>query len=467
MAKMYPDNISEYMPTDSERFVYNSLKTQLPDTFDVFYSVEWTTFRDGNLVKSEADFIIASPDYGFLCLEVKGGNSIRVENNVWYVDDSIYGERRLNCSPYEQAEKSMYYFHNMFSNKYNTEYQGTFGAGAVFPFYAIGDDIVIDNRNRNCTIDCNDMNNIYIKIKKMFKFWAGASFGIRYYPESQHKAFLELVKERIALSAAAGALVKYKENQFDIINRVQDNYVYFLTNIKQFFIKGGAGTGKTWIAMKMANTDSSEGKSVLFVCYSRCLSDFVKQEINNKRIACLSTNELFASPFCKRKYDSIYVDEAQDLDTDTAEAIRSLLKDPLNSRLGVFYDDVQILREDSFGDGFKIKTKPYLLRENIRNTSSIYNWTSKKTNLGMDVISNPVEGPEPVTETVNEQGQLTLRLESIFKRFLDEESLPSHSLVIITDDVKKLLKEYSLGIAKWKLVRDFSGEKNQIRVVSV
>ena len=61
--------------------------------------------------------------------------------------------------------------------------------------------------------------------------------------------------------------------------------------------------------------------------------------------------------------------------------------------LGVFFDDVQVLREESFGNGFGIGELPYLLRENIRNTANIYNWTAEKTNLGTDMVANPVEGP--------------------------------------------------------------------------
>ena len=98
MANMYPKNISEYLPTDSERIVYQELKNQLPDTFDVFYSVSWTSYYAGRLVKSEADFIVASPDYGFLCLEVKGGNGIRIEDNNWYLSDAVHGERKSRYS---------------------------------------------------------------------------------------------------------------------------------------------------------------------------------------------------------------------------------------------------------------------------------------------------------------------------------------------------------------------------------
>lgn len=88
MANMYPKNIAEYLPEDSEKVVYYALKSQLPESFDVFYSVKWTTYEKGQRIQSESDFIVASPEYGFLCLEVKGGNGIEIgENNHWKLID--------------------------------------------------------------------------------------------------------------------------------------------------------------------------------------------------------------------------------------------------------------------------------------------------------------------------------------------------------------------------------------------
>lgn len=126
------------------------------------------------------------------------------------------------------------------------------------------------------------------------------------------------------------------------------------------------------------------------------------------------------------KYNAIFVDEAQDFTEEWASIIRLLLDDPEGSRLGVFFDDVQVLREESFGNGFGIGELPYLLRENIRNTANIYNWTAEKTNLGTDMVANPVEGPTPTTEIVNEHGQLVLLFETLFKRYLEEEGLPKN-----------------------------------------
>lgn len=298
MANMYPKNIAEYLPEDSEKVVYYALKSQLPETFDVFYSVKWTTYEKGQCIQSEADFIVASPEYGFLCLEVKGGNDIVIdEDNHWTLIDHTNGDRHLSCSPYDQAEKSMYYFEKVYTNTNHISYPGIYAAGVVFPFYAVPQHKLIDHRHRDCTIDCSEMNQLYDKIKKMFRLWAGTSYGFRVYRENQHKALLELIRQKVALSAAAGALVQYKEHQLQVINRVQDNYVYLLSNVTQFYMKGGAGTGKTWIAKKMAMQEAEKhNRKVLFLCTSPTLSDTVKKDIS-------------LNPLITDKVDLVYLSE--------------------------------------------------------------------------------------------------------------------------------------------------------------
>lgn len=466
MAKMYPKSINEYMPTDSERIVYTELKNQLPNSFSVFYSVKWTAYENGELVKSEADFIVVSPDFGFLCLEVKGGDGIRVdENNEWYVSDSAHGERKLNCTPYDQAEKSMYHFFHMFSAKYNVDYSGIYGAGVVFPFYSVENDLNLDNRHRNCTIDSNDLNDIYGKVKKMFKLWGGSKYGRNYYSLSQHNALMELIRERLAISAAAGALIKYKERQMDVINRVQDNYIYFIQNVRHFFVRGGAGTGKTWIAQKMALKALKDGEKVLFVCSSKFLAEDVRSRLADE-IDVHDIKSLLET--CEEnQYDAIFVDEAQDFSEELATQIRKHLRDSESSRLGVFYDDVQIVREESFGNGFGIEALPYLLHENIRNTANIYKWTAEKTKLGKDEIANPVEGPSPTSEILCEAGQLTLRLESLLLQYFEKENISNDSLVILTDNKEKLMSQFRDGIAKWYLVEGKPRTKLDVSVYSI
>lgn len=486
MAIMYPKNISQYSPTDSEQLVYYELKQQLPDSYEVFYSVSWTYTKNGRREKSEADFIVVNPDYGYLCLEVKGGNGIRVDDNEWTLLDNVHGDRKLNKSPYEQAEASMYYFKSAFSNEFNIGYPGIFGAGVVFPFYTVENAQKFSNRPPECTIDSSEMNNLHSKIKKMFKYWGGTSYGFRIYSPNNHKAFLEIIRKRIAIDAVAGALVKYKERQLDVINRVQDGYIYFLSNIRQFYVRGGAGTGKTWIAMKMAEQEAKQQSNVLFLCSSPHLSQTVKsmisKDIDVYDIATLigeisNESSTLNPPYYEgvldslkqsvKRYDAIFIDEAQDFSEEMACMSKALLKDENESRLGVFYDDVQVLRNSSFGDAFMILTPPFLLHENIRNTSNIYSWTVERTNLGTDVIVNPVEGPWPVTEIINDSNHLLLRIESVFKKFIDDENLQCTSMVILVENADCFIDQYQGSIAKWKLVKQYSNSSDEIKVSSV
>ena len=488
MAIMYPRDIAQYVPTDSEQLVFYELKNQLPNSFEVFYSVSWTLNKNGKKEKSEADFVVVSPDYGYLCLEVKGGDGIRIEDNEWILLDHVHGNRKLTRSPHEQAEASMYFFMKAYSNEYNINYQGIFGAGVIFPFYSVSNIEQLSNRPEVCTIDCTGMNDLYYRIKKMFKFWGGASFGFRIYEKNQHKTFVDIIRKRIVINAAAGALVKYKERQLDVINRVQEGYIFFLTNIRQFYVRGGAGTGKTWIAMKMAEMEAKEErKKVMFLCSSPHLATMVRSRISDKitvydiptLIKEISNNPGgYEAPKYEgivdsikndiEKYDALFIDEAQDFSEDLAFLAKSMLVDEHESRLGVFYDDVQVVRDDSFGDAFMISTPPFMLHENIRNTSNIYSWAMENTELGTDVIVNPVEGPWPVSENMNDNKHLAHRLENLFKRFLEDEDLQSTSMVILVEDADAFIEMFDGAIAKWKFVKEYSPTGNdEIKVSSV
>ena len=255
--------------------------------------------------------------------------------------------------------------------------------------------------------------------------------------------------------------------------------------MSRFYIKGGAGTGKTWIAKKMAiKCAEDQSQRVLFLCASKNLADKISEDMpENVHVKTMEEIlhliscgiEKYAAPLYEGvadsihsypKYDAIYIDEAQDFTREWAVITNHMLRED-SSKLGVFYDDVQIFREDSFGNAFAIDGQPYLLRENIRNTANIYSWTSDKTNLGTDVIVNPIEGPTPVIEIIGDHFQLTHKLESLLKKFLDDEHLNNDSIVFITDNKTALLLEYESGIAKWKLVAHRPEAVNEIQVVSV
>ena len=324
MAIMYPSNINEYLPTRSEKIVYDELKKQLPDSYEVFYSVEWSKDNNGKMEKSEADFIVTHPNYGYICLEVKGGSRLYIEDNQWYLEDIKNGTRRLKRSPYAQAEESMYYFKSLYRQVVNLSYNGIIAAGVVFPFFNVASIATeISDRQSECTIDATKMNDLHNAIKSMFK-----------------------------------------------------------------------------------------------TC---------------EEVACV---------------------------------IKLLLKDEKESVLGVFYDDVQKIQAESFGDAFMIETPPFLLRENIRNTSNIYNYAMENTDLGRDVIRNSVEGPNPMKEKISDKKHLTQRLGNLLKEFIIDESLNNSSVVILFEDIEDAKDYIENGLAQWKFVFSKPTKDNEIQISS-
>ena len=240
--------------------------------------------------------------------------------------------------------------------------------------------------------------------------------------------------------------------------------------------------------MKMAELEAADKhKKVMFLCASPHLAAMVRDKVSNKiivydiptLIAEVSLNpEEYEAPKYEgivdsikqgiKKYDALFIDEAQDFSEDLAFLAKAMLVDEQNSRLGVFYDDVQVVRSDSFGDAFMISTPPFLLNENIRNTSNIYSWAMENTDLGTDVIVNPVEGPWPVSEIMNDKKHLTHRLENMLKRFLEDEDLQSSSMVILTEDADQFIELFDGSIAKWKFVKKYSTNgTDEIKVASV
>lgn len=352
MAVMHPVDIENYDYTPTEKEMYYALKEQLPDKYQVFYSVRWFETVNNKRIDSESDFLIFDPSFGFIALEVKGGTGITVVNGNWTLleeySPSNSSSRDLKCSPYEQAEKSMRHFRNYFVSEFNQNYNGVYGFAVAFPRYAVGSQLAQDAPPET-TIDLNDMTSLREKVNQIFHYWRNKRNITIPFSAEQRNRFLTAINKQISMSAAAGALIPIKEKEFSKIDFVQDSILDCLHNYRQVQIVGGAGTGKTFIGIKKAVRDILDEKNVLFICCNEELAGFVKSRLRQySKIDVFTYAELMRSLLgelydelptnpdgnkscfeymddvtIEKKYDSIIVDEAQDFDIDMGLAIRS------------------------------------------------------------------------------------------------------------------------------------------------
>ena len=108
MAVMHPVDIENYDYTPTEKDLYYALKEQLPDKYQVFYSVRWFETVENKRIDSESDFLVFDPSFGFITIEVKGGTGITVvsvgssqPHFVGSIEPIIVGNVRANGLKYK------------------------------------------------------------------------------------------------------------------------------------------------------------------------------------------------------------------------------------------------------------------------------------------------------------------------------------------------------------------------------
>ena len=76
MAQMYPRALlDDDVKSRGETKVFHALEAGLDDAWEVFHSVGWIRRDPGVGARDgEIDFVVAHPDRGIVCLEVKGGD---------------------------------------------------------------------------------------------------------------------------------------------------------------------------------------------------------------------------------------------------------------------------------------------------------------------------------------------------------------------------------------------------------
>ncbi|MBP2640447.1 MAG: hypothetical protein H6Q66_1398 [Firmicutes bacterium] len=454
MAIMHPAQIPEGYHAYSEVKFFNACKEQLPNKYHVFYSVRWYSTNNGVREDSECDFLIFNPDYGFLCVEVKGGTGMRVEDGVWYLIDHD-GERKLKRSPYEQAEQSMRFFKKYYEDEVESQFSGIYGCAVAYPNYSITAPITIGSP-MEMTIDLSTLGDLQKRVTEIFRYFRAQRRTASSFlsPDSQKK-FISIVNKRISLSIAAGALIQDKERELLEINRTQDTVIDLLAHYPKAFIVGGAGTGKTWIGIKKILRCVQCNGQALYLCYNKALAENVAAIVSNDRADChnidsfayaLLGGKTATAPEqngCKeysnlisdlpafKKYDLVIVDEGQDFTEDWAFCANLMIKD--GGSLYVFYDECQNIFKRNFGDKFFIDEPPFVLRYNIRNTANIYRYAQEQTNLGLDTIANQIEGVEPDYRKFTRKAQTVSFIDSVINKLVNKEGVSPHKIVILSN----------------------------------
>lgn len=276
MAHMFPDQPSETTESAAERRLFRVIKLQTGDDWLCLHSLGLTT----HALKpwAEVDFVLIGPS-GVFCLEVKGGRVARSQGE-WLFTNRNGRTTRKREGPFEQVAGASSALRNFLYDCRASLRGALIQYGVVLPdvlFDLVGPDIeadiVYDSR------DTGDSFGHYLD--RLAHHWSERSLE-RYGREpleldsGSRRAILELLRPdfdlvptmRSRIEAARVELVRLTGEQAVVMRGLAGN--------ARAIVRGGAGTGKTLLALEEARRLGAEGRSVLLVCYNRQLADWLQ-----------------------------------------------------------------------------------------------------------------------------------------------------------------------------------------------
>jgi hypothetical protein len=482
---MVPEEFGAGHRNAAEELVFELIRDQTPDSWVGLHHVGLP--RHPRKPIAEIDFIVIS-EQGVFCLEVKGG-AVSRRNGVWYA-----GERELKESPFLQVGSASAALRNAVPAL--SPY--VFGYGCVFPHceFDVEDEemlpeVVYDDSKASQGFES------YLKVLGAYwkkRFPRASALGNNDIGKVVHalRGDFEMTESLMpSLRSAGKGLIAFTEEQSRAIAGLREH--------ERVVVKGGAGSGKTLLAVNEAKRLAEAGQKTLFTCFNKAVGSHLRHAVDVPDLTIahldslvsrliedggtadsippdlddeerfglyrpLAAIEALARLGDERLYDALVVDEGQDLLTEPrVEVLRALLRGGLEGGVWrVFWDPLQALFMPNGDANLDLVLRDgadpvqFALYLNCRNTMEIAARAEILSGVEFDEVSM-VEGPGPVdAEWRNDQEEIK-RLRAILTEWL-ESGLPAESITLLSprrfdSSVASRVKDSSLRI------RDRSGQR--------
>ncbi len=347
----------------------------------------------------EADFVLLS-EYGLIVLEVKGGSVTRTENN-WSFTDRNGNTNTSYKGPFRQVEDNLHSIFNNLKIEFNFISDIVIGYGVITPDCDLPKSLELDNMTLFGYENFNQnlFNNWLINLKD---YWTEKNKNsktltqeeitkVAQYLRPQFEIPIPLHSQLIEIDEQA---YKFTNDQFKFLDIIEIN--------KRVLCSGGAGTGKTFMAVELCRRFSSKNK-ILFICKSKILQKYLQHllQLTNVLVSTIDSIEISSKRHTVDKFDILIVDEGQDICNATdINKLRNYLNGGWKNGQWIFFHDVNnqanIIGE--YSKKVMDALKSYLpaeipLKKNCRNTKPIMNKIQTLTSFDMGNVGTGI-GPE-------------------------------------------------------------------------
>lgn len=393
----FPRELANDPRRSAERKVFKALKESLSDDFMCFYSRPWWGLDSSGAEKNgEADFVVAHKNLGIIFIEVKGGRvSFDPASDSWLSIDRHNFARPIK-DPIDQAMNCMFRFLDLFKKD-----QIWPSAPVKITHGAIFTDTKTPPLNKQV---------VGKHRKELFLFGDSFPEGLdswireRLSPGGKEippgPAGLQVLQRVIAdptkLSFSLRTVIDGETAEMDqYLIGVQHHVINSVLKEPRSVVIGGAGTGKTVVAIELCARLAAGGQRVLFTTKSKNLAALVEKVIRHDDVVVQQWSPEGVPWKIGEEFDALIVDEGQDF--DHAE-LREILNFVQERKLAVFLDSNQAILNDPRQIAERLDATEFALNINLRNTRAISRVTASLFEGDLPETVGP-EGTAPELQT--------------------------------------------------------------------
>ena len=465
---------TESVGARAEKHIHDRLREALPPEFTLFQNVAWVVRDHGVEREGEADVIVAHPERGFLVIEVKSGPITRDAQGRWWA-----GGRPLDRAPFEQAADSR---HSLVAKlrelpDWPAGLKPMSGHAVAFPnaevaslgtkVFFLGPDADPDLIIDRAMLEPDGLRNARLRkwVDTAYELWSGGK------AQSPGKQGIDMLAAMITSPLELRSLLRseIKDGAREVA-RLTDEQLHVLNTlrgVRRAAVVGGAGTGKTMLAIAKAQQLAGEGFETLLVCFNsplaRVLADETREVAQRTGRLTVSTfhqlaedlgreagtlpakpdpvtDEWFAETMPTAldeaigklgpRYHAIVVDEGQDFDAGWLASLDGLLIGGREDVMYVFHDPAQsIFRPDQIGE---LGLTEYPLDFNCRNPAPVHALLEPLALGGLASQARRTDGREPELIKGDVDSETIEALRKVLHRLVDVEGVVPGSIAVLS-----------------------------------
>lgn len=398
MAILLPDEFDLLRLVESEQTVVKAFLDGLDDSWYVVPSVG--VFDDGK--DGEIDVVLASLDGGVFLVEVKGGQ-IKVNGTRWFQNGKEID------SPVRQVVRARHLL---------AQRLRTIGLDPPWLNHVVALPDVGDVPREGLGPDAPQRMVLgHRELQFPAAALAAARQRARTLEPHELTRFLHALSPQITLQTKDAALLPVAAQRIDAATRAHLSVTADLDLNPRVLVTGGAGTGKTWLVEQWARRATGRNERTLVICFNRPIADHLGRQLQNDTTmvgtyhdvinrllegiyefdvppgageeywGTVPTAALMANlDRVERRFDTIIIDEFQDVRHHWMPSIEALFDSSTTKRLLLVADPDQdiYVRDWQPPDGFFAIP----LRFNIRSARPV-----------AEVVRR-LGGPEPMSGAV-------------------------------------------------------------------